>query len=109
MIRFVPPKKKKIATEQALPDESMLSRNQPNPFNSTVSIGFTLPFSTNWSLKGYNVAGQLIKSFEGFSDGQVNVNWDGTDNSGDKVRSGIYFYGLTVGDFIATKRMVLIK
>jgi len=55
------------------------------------------------------VAGQLVKSFEGFSSGEVTVNWDGTDNSGDKVRSGIYFYRLTVSDFIATKRMVLIK
>lgn len=87
----------------------MLAQNYPNPFNPTASIAFTLPFSTNWSLKIYNVAGQLIKSFEGFSSGQVNVNWDGTDDSGDKVSSGIYFYKLTAGDFSATKKMVLTK
>lgn len=108
-VRIVPPGGEKIATEQALPEESMLGQNYPNPFNPTTSITFTLPFSTNWSLKIYNVAGQLIKSFEGFSSGEVSVNWDGTDNSGDKVSSGIYFYKLSAGDFTATKKMVILK
>jgi hypothetical protein len=91
------------------PTEFSLSSNYPNPFNPTTSITFTLPFSTNWSLKIYNVAGQLVKSFEGFSSDEVSIIWNGTDNSGDKVSSGIYFYKLSAGDFIATKRMVMLK
>ncbi|MFQ6031793.1 MAG: T9SS type A sorting domain-containing protein [Candidatus Zixiibacteriota bacterium] len=99
----------KFTTESALPEQVTLRQNHPNPFNPTTSIAFNLPFSTNWTLKIYNVAGQLVKGFEGFSAGWVTVNWAGTDHSGDKVSSGIYFYKLVAGDFTATKKMVLTK
>lgn len=90
-------------------NEFSLGNNYPNPFNPTTSIAFNLPFSTNWSLKIYNVSGQLVKSFEGFSSGEVSIDWDGTDNSGDRVSSGIYLYKLSAAHFTATKRMVLTK
>ena len=97
----------KPSVEMAL--EFGLGTNYPNPFNPATSISFSLPNPSNWSLKIYNVVGQLVKSFEGYSSGEVSVTWDGKDSDGYEVASGIYFYRLNAGNFSATKKMVLSK
>jgi hypothetical protein len=91
------------------PTEFSLSSNYPNPFNPATSISFNLPNPASWTLKIYNVAGQLVKTLEGYSSGQMSVIWNGKDNSGNEIASGIYFYKLSAGDFTATKKMVLTK
>ena len=106
-IRIIDKGKRRLTVET--PKEFCLGNNYPNPFNPTTSITFALPFATNWSLKIYNVSGQLVRSFEGFSSSEVKVNWHGTDDSGSKVSSGTYFYKLSAGDFTATKKMVMTK
>jgi hypothetical protein len=84
--------------------------NYPNPFNPTTTISLSLPVASDWSVKVYNVAGQLVKEYAGYADaGMVNVVWNGTDNSGSSVASGIYFYKAEAGKFSATKKMVLMK
>jgi len=84
--------------------------NYPNPFNPTTTISLSLPVASDWSVKIYNVAGQLVKDYTGFADaGRVNVVWNGTDNNGSSVASGIYFYKAEAGKFTATKKMVLMK
>jgi hypothetical protein len=84
--------------------------NYPNPFNPTTTIGLSLPVASNWSVKIYNVAGQLVKDYSGYNEaGEVNVVWNGTDNSGSSVASGIYFYKAEAGQFSVTKKMVLMK
>jgi len=97
----------KPSDEMAL--EFGLGPNYPNPFNPITHINFTLPTLSSWNLKIYNVAGQLVKSFEGYSSGQVSVIWDGKDSYGTEVASGIYFYKLNAGNFTSTKKMVLAK
>jgi len=88
----------------APPTAFALMQNYPNPFNANTMIRFALPVASDWSMKIYNVAGQVVKSFEGSSEaGIVSVAWNAD------VASGIYFYKLTAGDFTATKKMVLMK
>jgi hypothetical protein len=84
--------------------------NYPNPFNPTTTINLSLPVASDWSVKIYNVAGQLVKDFAGTADaGNVSVVWNGTDNNGSSVASGIYFYKAEAGKFSTTKKMVLMK
>jgi hypothetical protein len=91
-------------SKNILPTEFKLSQNVPNPFNPTTKIGLDLPTASDWSLDIYNVAGQLVKSFNGRGVGNVSVEWDATN-----VASGIYFYKATAGAFTDTKKMVLMK
>jgi len=89
----------------APPESFALLQNYPNPFNAGTVIRFALPLTSDWSLRVYNVAGQLVKEFKGRSEaGIVNVHWDAAN-----AASGIYFYKLTAGDFADTKKMILMK
>jgi flagellar hook assembly protein FlgD len=73
-------------------------------------LRFDLPEVMSYSLKIYNVAGQLVRSFDGVGSASLNVvTWDGRDNGGDEVSSGVYFYRLTAGSFSATEKMVMMK
>jgi hypothetical protein len=89
----------------ALPTEFALSQNYPNPFNPTTSVDLALPVASNWTIAIFNVSGQKVAEFSGFSEaGTVTVNWNA-----DNVASGLYFYKATAGSFSATKKMVLLK
>jgi hypothetical protein len=97
-------------TVRNLPSAFDLQQNYPNPFNPKTRIALNLPVASDWSIKVYNVAGQVVKDYSGHSDaGIVEVIWEGTDNSGRSVASGIYFYKATANSFSATKKMVLMK
>jgi hypothetical protein len=92
--------------EFALPTEFALGQNFPNPFNPTTSIDLALPTASNWTVAIFNVSGQKVAEFSGFSEaGIVTVNWNADHN----VASGLYFYKATAGSFSATKKMVLLK
>jgi hypothetical protein len=93
-----------------LPTAFDLAQNYPNPFNPTTTMALNLPVKSDWTISIYNVAGQLVKTYNGNSEaGTVNVVWDGTDATGNSVASGIYFYKANARDFSATKKMVLMK
>jgi hypothetical protein len=82
----------------------------PNPFNPNTNLSFTLPTAVSYSMKIYNVAGQLVRSYEGMGNVGLNVIiWDGKDNQGKDVASGIYFYKLIAGQHQATRKMVILK
>ncbi|HQU73173.1 MAG TPA: FG-GAP-like repeat-containing protein [Calditrichia bacterium] len=94
------------------PDNYELSQNYPNPFNPTTSIDFTLPISKEISLKVYNALGQEVRSLinsQSFSAGTHTMQWDGRDNSGQQVASGIYIYKLTFGNFSKSRKMTLVR
>jgi hypothetical protein len=94
---------------RALPTEFMVS-NHPNPFNPKTTISLNLPSAAEWSVDIYNVAGQLIRKYSGYSEaGEHNVEWDGTDGDGSTVASGIYIYKVRAGQYSATRKMVLMK
>jgi len=87
--------------------------NYPNPFNPTTTISFNLAESMdNTKLLIYNSKGQIVKTFGNsqLTAGQHTVIWNGKDDNGDSVTSGIYFYRLLeAGNSIATKKMMLLK
>jgi len=88
-----------------------LSQNFPNPFNPETIIKFTLPQASDISLTVYNLLGQKVTGLADgfFTAGQHSVRWDGTDNNGTRVASGIYFYRLTGDNFVQTHKMILMK
>ena len=96
--------------------ENFLKTNYPNPFvisgnSGQTNIGFSLKNPSKVSLSVYNIRGQLVKTLlsERMDNGNHTVNWNGTDDNGRKVSSGIYFYKLSADNFTATKKMVIIK
>jgi hypothetical protein len=97
-------------TAKVAPTAFALHPAYPNPFNPFTNLSFTLPEAVSYGLKIYNVAGQLVRSYEAM--GQVGLNvitWDGKDNAGNEVSSGVYFFKLTAGKFSATEKMVMMK
>jgi hypothetical protein len=88
-----------------------LHQNYPNPFNAGTVISFDLEKSSDWTLKVYNLLGQTVRTFrsDGAEVGTVNVTWNGTDNNGRHVASGVYFYRVQAGTFTDTKKMTLLK
>jgi len=95
-----------------------LYQNYPNPFNPSTDISFTIygsqflvhsPIHT--TLKVYNILGQLVKTLvnEEKAPGSYNMIWDGKDEDGNQVASGIYFYQLRIKDYCDTKKMILAK
>jgi len=93
------------------PSEFTLSQNYPNPFNRSTKIEFTLPNSGFVSLNIYDLLGRKVKNLvsENLTSGYKSVFWDGKDNFGKEVASGIYFYQLKIGDFSQAKKLVLLK
>lgn len=93
------------------PATQMLKQNYPNPFNPETNISFFLPNPGHTNLSIYNVKGQLIKTLVNGSmlHGSQNVVWNGVDNNGNNVTSGIYFYKLTHNGNSETRKMMLLK
>jgi hypothetical protein len=93
-----------------LPSKFALAQNYPNPFNPQTTIALDLPVAAEYSVAIYNIAGQLIRTYSGYSEaGVVSIVWDGKDASGGQVASGIYFYKAAADQFSATKKMILMK
>jgi hypothetical protein len=88
-----------------------LHQNYPNPFNPTTTIRFTIPRSVKVELFVFDITGRRIKTLvsKQMPAGTHAVQWDGTDNSGKKVASGIYFYQIKAGNYVDVKRMALVK
>jgi len=102
---------KTTVVNRAIPAAFALRPNYPNPFNPATNIAFALPVDSKVSLKIYNVAGQLVRTVvnQTMPAGNHTVTWDGSNSSGDKVASGIYFYRLNAGSFSKTMKMVMTK
>ncbi len=94
-----------------LPQKIALLGNYPNPFNSQTTISYQLPTEADVILKIYNLLGQKIRTLvnENQPTDYHSVIWDGKDENGKPVSSGIYFYKLIIGEFGETKKMILLK
>jgi len=104
---FVLPTLTKVS---ALPTKFALSANYPNPFNGKTSFILSLPVASDYKVTVYNVAGQVVRTFEGSAGaGNKTIVWDGTDHNGVSVSSGIYFYRASAKDFSATMKMLYLK
>jgi hypothetical protein len=93
------------------PQRFIVNQNYPNPFNPETNISFKLAKSEYVSIVIYNALGQRIKSLvsEQKPAGNHIVMWNGTNDSGSKVSSGLYLYRITAGEFTSIRKMLLIK
>ncbi|MCK4420685.1 T9SS type A sorting domain-containing protein [candidate division WOR-3 bacterium] len=94
-----------------IPKAFFVFQNHPNPFTGTTEIEYGLPKNANVNITVYNLLGQKIATFvdEYKNAGCYRVRWDGTDNTGRKLSSGIYFIHLKAGKYTETKKVCLIK
>ena len=94
-----------------LPVQFNLSQNYPNPFNAKTIIEYDLPHSSFIQLSIYNLKGQIIKTLinQEMNSGSHIAYWDGTNNIGNSVSSGLYTYSLTMKDFKSTKKLLYLK
>ena len=94
-----------------LPSEYELSQNYPNPFNPRTRIDFALPTASFVTLDVFNILGQRVKTLVNgqLSAGKKAVIWDGTNEDGEEVSSGVYFYRIKAEEFVDSKKMMLIR
>lgn len=98
------------SAKSVVPTGFALLQNYPNPFNAGTMMAFDIVGREDWTLTVYNITGQTIREFSGRdASGHVTVAWDGRDNAGRSVASGMYFYRLQAGQFTASKKMTLVK
>ena len=103
---------KEIETsEENRPSEFSLSQNYPNPFNPNTSFRFTLAKSSKVKIEIFNIVGQRVRTLvdEDMKAGAYVAEWDGQDDKGVSVSSGIYFYRMQAADFSEMKKMLLVK
>lgn len=88
-----------------------LTQNYPNPFNPSTTFKYQVPEESKVVIKVYNLVGQVVKTLvnETKEQGSYEVVWDGTNSSGQKVSSGVYFYQLRAGTYVETRKMILLK
>jgi hypothetical protein len=89
-----------------------LSQNYPNPFNPSTKVQFSIPKQDYVNLSIYDVHGRLVKVLidqTQYTPGVYSIEWDGTNNSGQRVASGVYFSRMQAGNFTSSKKMSLVK
>lgn len=100
-----------VETQTVLPEHFSLGQNAPNPFNSSTIIPYEIATAAAAELAIYNVAGQRVRTFVlGYqSPGEYRVVWDGRDDGGRKLGSGVYLYALKSGAEAAWRKAILVK
>ena len=101
---------------ERLPTQTQLLANYPNPFNPETWIPFELSQDSQVAISIYDVQGQLIRQLElgmvtagRYISADQAAYWDGKTQAGEAVASGTYFYQLQAGDYLETKKMVILK
>ena len=99
-------------TDQALPTDISLAQNFPNPFNPSTTIMYAVPAQAAGqplTLAVYDLLGQRVRHLDSESalPGTHRVVWDGRDDHGQEVASGVYIYQLRARNYTATRKMIL--
>lgn len=96
---------------RALPFEYDLSQNYPNPFNPVTTIKYQLPEVTEVNLTVYNQLGQVVKTLVKTEQeaGYYKVQWNGTNDFGRQIASGVYLFRIQAGSFVDVKKMIFLK
>ena len=99
-----------------VPEETALLPNYPNPFNPETWIPYQLSEPAEVTLRIYAVNGELVRTLDlghtpagNYQNRSRAAHWDGKNEMGEAVASGVYFYTLTAGDFTATRKMLIRK
>lgn len=92
-------------------DMTVLRQNRPNPFNPTTAIEYELSSAADVSLTIFDIGGRRVRRLDTGpkSAGPHTIRWDGRNDAGEPVSSGVYVYKLVAGEFVATRKMVLIR
>lgn len=100
-----------VQSEPLTPDRFALSQNYPNPFNPITFIDFSLPKSALVRVEVFNVLGQSVRTLLDSERraGLHTVAWDGTNDQGTAVASGVYIYRINAGGLHASKKMLLVR
>jgi hypothetical protein len=96
---------------KSAPGEFAISQNYPNPFNPETKFSIDLTSATSVKFQVYNIAGQVVRTLvDGILPaGSHTIIWDGTNQAGQALSSGVYFYRIVAGDEIVTRKMTLLK
>jgi 6-phosphogluconolactonase (cycloisomerase 2 family) len=101
----------KSATIAGLPTNYAISQNYPNPFNPVTTIRYQIPEDVQVRITVHNLLGQVVATLvdEQLLAGYYSKIWDGQNHAGLRVASGVYLYRIQAGNFIKTKKMLLLK
>ncbi len=102
---------KHLAMKEVIPENYQLFQNYPNPFNHSTTIKFAMKHAGSVEVNVFDIHGQLVKNIvAGFANtGIFQVDWDGTNNSGEVVSSGVYFIQLKTANFKQTQSAIFLK
>jgi len=100
-----------IKGQNTIPIEFALGQNYPNPFNPDTRITFSLAHKAPTLFRIYDVVGREVRTLldDILGEGSYSVLWDGLDNASSSAASGVYFYRLQSGNYVATKKMMLLR
>jgi hypothetical protein len=95
----------------SLPSAFTLSQNYPNPFNPTTTIEYTIPIPNRVIIDIFNLLGEKVRTLvdETKSAGSYQIEWNGRDDVGNSVSTGIYLYRFKAGEFVQMRKMLLMK
>jgi hypothetical protein len=92
--------------DKLIPKEFFLLQNYPNPANPSSKISYGLPRNSHVTLTLYNTLGQQVASLE---NGEMDAGYYEVQFNGSRLASGVYFYRFQAGDYVATKKLILMK
>jgi hypothetical protein len=94
-----------------IPNKFILGQNYPNPFNPNTEINFAVPKSEFVTIRIYDIMGREVYTLvnERLNPGNYRVNWQSINSYGDDVASGVYFYKMNAGNYIESKKMILVR
>jgi M6 family metalloprotease-like protein len=96
--------------ELSLPEKFSMSANYPNPFNPVTHVDFTIPEATDVSFAIYSLLGQQVTSQTNtYQPGTYKLTWNGRDQLGNELSSGVYLLKMESGSFLQTRKLVLMK
>ena len=97
--------------QSEIPSLFSLHQNYPNPFNPVTTLGYDLPEDGLVNITVHDMLGNVINHLlsEVQNSGYKSIRWDATNNQGQPVSAGVYFYSIEAGKFRHTKKMILLK
>jgi flagellar hook assembly protein FlgD len=100
-----------IESEILIPNQFALHQNHPNPFNPITTLRYDLPENGHVNITIYDMLGREIRTLVNSTQdvGYRSVIWDATNDYGKPVSAGVYLYQIQAGEFVQTRKMVLLK
>ena len=100
-----------VDLKELIPDEFALYQNYPNPFNPVTLIKYDLPEQSHVYIIIYDMLGRQVRTLinQNQDAGFKSMKWDANDDRGKPVSAGIYLYQIKAGEFVQTRKMVLLK